>query len=202
MTTWIKYCSCYCTMNSNFIVFDTHYYTGNPNICIGTVAVLWATKNSNATGTIFELKFVIGNQIIRITTMIVLLATEKSYATGTTFDLKNAWFSIRLVQKQSKSKEEMLTIALFKFFHILMKTFLWFMLCLFYFGFVKKVIVKSSWVLYNLGLLTHFPPWSIFGLGGINTFWVQKVKQKKLLKFTKILNYIKSSCIIFCTNLC
>ena len=146
-------------MNSNFIVFDTHYYTGNPNIYIATVVVLWATKDSNAIGTIFELKFVIGNEIIHITTMIVLLATEKSYATGTTFDLKNAWFCIRFVQKQSESKEEMLTTVLFKFFHILMKTFLWFMLCLFYFGFVKKLIVKSNWVLYTFPPLGYFWTW-------------------------------------------
>ena len=37
--------------------------------------------------------------------------------------------------------------------------------------------------------------------GGIGTFWGQKIRQEKLTKFTKILNYIKSSCIIVCTKM-
>ena len=33
------------------------------------------------------------------------------------------------------------------------------------------------------------------------TFWDQKIKQEILTKFTKILNYIKSSCMMFCAKL-
>ena len=35
----------------------------------------------------------------------------------------------------------------------------------------------------------------------IEPFWDQKIIQEILTKFTKILNYIKSSCIIFCAKL-
>ena len=37
--------------------------------------------------------------------------------------------------------------------------------------------------------------------GGIETFWPQKIIQKKWTKFMKILNYIKLSWVIFCTKL-
>ena len=52
-------------------------------------------------------------------------------------------------------------------------------------------------VVYNLGVLTHFAPWGIFGLGGIDTFWDQKIRQEKLPQFMKILNYNKSFCNFF-----
>ena len=42
--------------------------------------------------------------------------------------------------------------------------------------------------------------WSlvVYGKGwAIRTFWTQKVRQEKLTKFIKILNYIKSSSICF-----
>ena len=37
--------------------------------------------------------------------------------------------------------------------------------------------------------------------GGIGTFWAQKVIQEKLTKFRKILNCIKSPCIMLCAKL-
>ena len=37
--------------------------------------------------------------------------------------------------------------------------------------------------------------------GVIETFWAQKIIQEKFSRFTKVLNYIKSSCIIFCTKM-
>ena len=52
-------------------------------------------------------------------------------------------------------------------------------------------------VVYNLGVLTHIAPWGIFGLGGIDTFWDQKIRQEKLPQFMKILNYNKSFCNFF-----
>ena len=38
---------------------------------------------------------------------------------------------------------------------------------------------------------------SSISFGGIGTFSAQKLIQEELTKFTKILNYIKSSCIVF-----
>ena len=35
----------------------------------------------------------------------------------------------------------------------------------------------------------------------IITFWAQKIIQEKSIIFTKVLNYIKSSCIIFCAKM-
>ena len=52
----------------------------------------------------------------------------------------------------------------------------------------------------KLGVLGHFAH-GVFWRMDIRTFWVQKIKQENLAKFTKILNYIKSSCIIFCVKL-
>ena len=38
---------------------------------------------------------------------------------------------------------------------------------------------KSITVVYNFGLLAHFaPPWSIFRVGGISTFWLKKSDKK------------------------
>ena len=37
-------------------------------------------------------------------------------------------------------------------------------------------------------------------IGGIDTVWAQKVTQEKSIKFTKILNYINSSYVIFCAE--
>ena len=51
-----------------------------------------------------------------------------------------------------------------------------------------------------MGVLEHFASWDIFGLRGIKTFWAQKL-DKKMLKFIKILNFIKSLCIIFCIKM-
>ena len=50
------------------------------------------------------------------------------------------------------------------------------------------------------GISTFFP-WVGFGLRGINAFQTQKIGQEKLSKSTKMLNYIKSSCMIFTTKL-
>ena len=52
----------------------------------------------------------------------------------------------------------------------------------------------DSAIVYNFGVLAHFDPWGAFGLVGIY------FRQEKLSKFTKILNYNKSSCIIFCVQ--
>ena len=51
---------------------------------------------------------------------------------------------------------------------------------------------------YNLGVLKHFVHWDILWFGVAETFLAQNVRQEKLLKFIKILNYNKSSCIILC----
>lgn len=40
-----------------------------------------------------------------------------------------------------------------------------------------------------------------FVLGGIGTSWIQKIRLGKSSQCTKILNYIKTSCIIFCTKM-
>ena len=49
----------------------------------------------------------------------------------------------------------------------------------------------------QLGGIVTFCPLGYFGFEGIETFWAQKLRQDKLLQFTKILNYNKSSYIIF-----
>ena len=54
----------------------------------------------------------------------------------------------------------------------------------------KNSVLSSS---IQLGGISRFRLLGISGLGGINTFWVQKIRPEKLLKFTKILNYIKFS---------
>ena len=41
-------------------------------------------------------------------------------------------------------------------------------------------------VLYNI---------STMSFGGVETFWVQKIKQEKLTKFKKLLNYNQSSSV-------
>ena len=46
-----------------------------------------------------------------------------------------------------------------------------------------------------------FLQWDISRLGGIRTFWLKKIRREKLLKFIEILNYNKSSCIIFCVKM-
>ena len=39
-------------------------------------------------------------------------------------------------------------------------------------------------VVCDLGVLRHFAPKNIFGLGGIRILWAQKCRCEKLLKFT------------------
>ena len=46
-----------------------------------------------------------------------------------------------------------------------------------------------------------FRPLEYFALGGIGTYWIQKIRLGKSSQCTKILNYIKTSCIIFCTKM-
>ena len=57
---------------------------------------------------------------------------------------------------------------------------------------VKQELIKS------IKLLAHY---SIIWSGSIQTFWIQKVMQEKWTKFSKNLNYIKSSCITFCAKM-
>ena len=38
--------------------------------------------------------------------------------------------------------------------------------------------MDSVRVVYNMGVLTHFSLWGIFELGGIDTFWAQKLDKK------------------------
>ena len=49
-----------------------------------------------------------------------------------------------------------------------------------------------------LGVLALFVP-GVFLV--LRTYWAQKIPLEKLSKFIKILNYIKPSCIIFCSKL-
>lgn len=42
---------------------------------------------------------------------------------------------------------------------------------------------------------------SLMQLGGIKIFQSQKIRQEQLTKFTNILNYIKTSCIVFCIKM-
>ena len=60
----------------------------------------------------------------------------------------------------------------------------------------KKIASAFPIYLCILGTFTN----SVY-IGGIGSFLVQKVVEKNFLKFTKILYYIKSSCIIFCTKM-
>ena len=64
--------------------------------------------------------------------------------------------------------------------------------------FAKREKNSVLQVVYNLEVSADFASWGISGLGGISTFWVQKIRPEKLLKFTKILNYIKFSCFMNC----
>ena len=62
---------------------------------------------------------------------------------------------------------------------------------------------------------TFCPPGAYFDLGVMKNFaflwhililvywniWISKIRQEKLLQFTKILNYVKSSCIIYMPNI-
>ena len=47
-------------------------------------------------------------------------------------------------------------------------------------------------VVYKLEILEHFAPCGIFGFGSIRIFWIKSIRQEKLSKFRKILNYNKS----------
>ena len=44
--------------------------------------------------------------------------------------------------------------------------------------FLVDFLLKMTSVVYNLGVLTHFHPKGIFGIGGISTFWDQKLEKK------------------------
>ena len=48
----------------------------------------------------------------------------------------------------------------------------------------------SKEVVYNLGIFTHFCPWGIFELGGIDTFWAQELKIHKNFELLQCFMYI------------
>ena len=59
----------------------------------------------------------------------------------------------------------------------------------------KKTFFFLLWVVYKLVVLEHFAPWDILDI--LDSI----IRQEKLLKLTKIFNYIKSLCIIFCVKM-
>ena len=67
----------------------------------------------------------------------------------------------------------------------------------------QKIIQEKLIILTNIldYKLTRFGLNETFWSGSIKPCWAQTIIQEKLTKFTKILNNIKSSCIIFCTNM-
>ena len=87
------------------------------------------------------------NKIFSIQTMGMLLATKKFNCTGTTSKLKCVCFWITRVQSLEEIKERDIDL-LFAFFHILIKTFVW------YITFVKKSFVKNNCLLCQLSEVT------------------------------------------------
>ena len=63
----------------------------------------------------------------------------------------------------------------------------------------KVFIIRqiNYWSSIQIDGINTFCPLGYFGLGGIST---SKLRQEKLTKFIKILNYIKFLCIIFVAN--
>ena len=50
---------------------------------------------------------------------------------------------------------------------------------------MKHNLFMLTAVVYELGVLGHFPPWDIFRLEGIKTFWLKKIRQEKIIKIHK-----------------
>ena len=71
----------------------------------------------------------------------------------------------------------------------------------YYFAISPTFISLISNSIVQIGLSKDSAPWEIIWSGGIETFWAQKIRQENLSWFTKILNYVKFSCIIFCARL-
>ena len=54
----------------------------------------------------------------------------------------------------------------------------------------------------QLGSIETFCPLKYFlVLGSIKKHWAEKIRQEKLPKFIKLLDYNKSSCLIFCVKM-
>ena len=71
----------------------------------------------------------------------------------------------------------------------------------YYFAISPTFISLISNSIVQIGLSKDSAPWEIIWSVGIETFWAQKIRQENLSWFTKILNYVKFSCIIFCAKL-
>lgn len=71
----------------------------------------------------------------------------------------------------------------------------------YYFVISPTFISLISNSIIQIGLLKDSAPWEIIWSGGIETFSAQKNRQENLSWFTKILNYVQFSCIIFCVKL-
>ena len=84
----------------------------------------------------------------------------------------------------------------------------------FCFTFITAWILKHSETIYNTSIIwiiiivwsynnsvaSYLAHFSSIWVGGTRTFWAQEIIQKKHTKFTKILNYIKSSYVKKCPD--
>ena len=67
----------------------------------------------------------------------------------------------------------------------------------------KLILKKTLLVVYNLGVLGHFAPWSIFKLGGIRTFSLKKLDKKNCQnsqRFSNITSFHKIFSVLKCSN--